>query len=271
MPIKQNQIAGEPNVLDSLSSAPSTGSGVGTFWVKDIGGGQTEGYFADEAGNEIQITNGGALKMGALDDISDVDAASPSDGQVLTWNNSASKWEAQTPSSSGEANTASNVGTGSEVFKEKSGVDLRFRKIKAGTNVIVTQNADDVEISSSGGTPSNEFRVELGSGSTIADKVSNAPVGGIPSGWSIVDATDGSVDAQLSGAADDIVFIHGESKAALVVTAVKIDGLFGGALNVDFTAAGVIKTETNNYNQTRVTGFNTAIGNNASIIFLKII
>lgn len=46
------------------------------------------------------------------------------------------------PGATGEANTASNVGTGSGVWKDKSGVDLRFRRIKAGT-VSFTRAAGD--------------------------------------------------------------------------------------------------------------------------------
>lgn len=48
------------------------------------------------------------------------------------------------PPSGGEVNTASNVGTGAGVWKDKSGFDLRFRSILAGTGVTVTQNTNEV-------------------------------------------------------------------------------------------------------------------------------
>jgi hypothetical protein len=48
----------------------------------------------------------------------------------------------------GEVNTASNLsGTGVGIWKDKSGVDLRFKRIKAGWNHIVTDATDSVVIS----------------------------------------------------------------------------------------------------------------------------
>ena len=53
--------------------------------------------------------------------------------------------------SAGEANTASNVGGGGQVFKQKTGVDLEFRTVVAGSNVSVVQTANTIVISSTGG------------------------------------------------------------------------------------------------------------------------
>lgn len=62
-------------------------------------------------------------------------------GQVIQWNGSA--WIPVTLAL-GEVNTASNVGTGAGVYKDKVGSNLRLRSMKAGTNMVITQNADEV-------------------------------------------------------------------------------------------------------------------------------
>ena len=53
----------------------------------------------------------------------------------------------------GEANTGSSLGTGLNIFDSKSGVDLRFNTIAAGTNVTLSTSTQDntIVISSSGG------------------------------------------------------------------------------------------------------------------------
>jgi hypothetical protein len=48
----------------------------------------------------------------------------------------------------GETNTASNVGLGAGIYKEKVGADLRLKSLTQGSGISLTENADDIEISS---------------------------------------------------------------------------------------------------------------------------
>jgi hypothetical protein len=54
----------------------------------------------------------------------------------------------------GEVNTASNVGSGNNVFKKKTGVDLEFRTLIAGNNINITSGATDLTIEAVGGVAS---------------------------------------------------------------------------------------------------------------------
>lgn len=75
-------------------------------------------------------------------------APSPSNGYVLTTDGTDNIWSAS--GGSGETNTASNLGTGLNIFDTKSGVDLRFNSLLAGSNITLstTTNANTIVINS---------------------------------------------------------------------------------------------------------------------------
>lgn len=55
---------------------------------------------------------------------------------------------------SGEVDSASNVGTGAEIFKQLSSGNLEFRTLTAGSNVTITENTNTITIESTGGSGS---------------------------------------------------------------------------------------------------------------------
>jgi hypothetical protein len=110
---------------------------------------------------------------------------------------------AATPSGagSGEANTASNLGIGREIFKEKSGVDFRFRTIFPGSGIIATQDADHVSISTSGIIGEN---IGLGEGIFAQTNIDTLEFRSLLQGSGITITTSGNtirIDSQLE---DDV-------------------------------------------------------------------
>lgn len=65
----------------------------------------------------------------------------------------------------GQSNTASNVGTGDgDVFKQKVGVDLELKTIKAGSNITITNGASDITIAAAGSVGETNTASNVGAG-----------------------------------------------------------------------------------------------------------
>jgi len=106
--------------------------------------------FRDSSRN-INIFASGGPGASALNDLSDVIVSAPANGDLLIFNSISSSFE-NVASPFGEVDQGANIGTGAgEVFKQKIGDTLEFRKISAGQDIAVSIVGDNVQISSISG------------------------------------------------------------------------------------------------------------------------
>ena len=156
--------------LDELAVRVKSGSDrfqnpvVGIIISNNSGSGQVGGQFlqTEDEGSLVEATTTkynftGAGVTATSDGLGNVTVDIPSGG-----------------GGSGEANTASNTGpvSDADVFKQKTGVDLEFRRLTAGTNISITQNADDIVIAASGSAGEANTGANVGGGSEVfRDKI----------------------------------------------------------------------------------------------------
>ena len=189
----------------------------------------------------------------------------------------------------GEANTASNLGvSGKSIFAQKVGVDLQLRRLVAGTNIVLTENANDIIIffltSGGGGSGSpvdapyvtlglssglsNERVLTQGVGITIVDGGANGLVtinatSGVGTGWALVGNSGTVAGTNFIGTTDDVDVVFKRNNG--------IGGIIG-VNNTSFGWGSLLTNTTGTHNSvfgraalaSNTTGsFNTAIGTEA--------
>lgn len=100
---------------------------------------------------------------------------------------------------SGEVNTASNVGTGEGLFKQKTGVNLELKSLLAGSGIIVTNNANDLTIA----TTITQYTDGLAQAAVVIDGIADSDTTHAPSRNAVFDAlaTKQPLDADLTAIA----------------------------------------------------------------------
>jgi ribosomal protein L24E len=115
--------------------------------------------------NTISNIDNNEIKSGAGIDVTKLSTGIVDDTEFDMLNNIGGNIQAQL---NGKIDNGENVGTGTgQVFKDKSGINLRFKSIKAGNNISITNNADDITINA---TSTDGANVGTGTGLVFKDK-----------------------------------------------------------------------------------------------------
>lgn len=204
--VEQIQIGANLTLSGGVLSAGSSGE---TNTASNLGVSGAR-VFSSKVGVDLQFrrlvsTNSSVTLTEASNDINLAlvnDNASPgADMQYATNNSGVKGWYAKPAGSSGEINTASNVGTGFGWFKQKSGVNLEFKTFIASNGLSITNNTNDLQLS--GPTLSNvgagqsvykgltgsthEFRtINAGANVSISTVGNEIVITGIPTSWSAI-------------------------------------------------------------------------------------
>jgi hypothetical protein len=107
---------------------------------------------------------------------------------------------------------------------------------------------------------------------TVTAKIANAPAGGIPDGWLLLQGVV-SGDARISTdlgtmATTDLILIHNVGKTLIDASIVYRTAPARIAWNIGAPSAGTFKTN-RDLTQIRVSAYNTIVGDTDSILYLK--
>jgi hypothetical protein len=245
---------------DGSKWAPATDANSGgTVTSVTAGTGLTGGTITG-SGTIALATPMPALDGGALTNVNAVklqgrtiSGTPPSDGHVLKWNAGASTWDAA-PDDGGVAgaissgqNRGTSDATTADVYESTSAPNIRFRRLKEGTGVDLTQNADDITIAvAANGISAAELAVdavgsdEIAEGAVTASEIATDAVGSAEIAADAVTASEIAADAV--GSAEIAAGGVGNAElAADSVTSAKIQD--GQVQTADLAADAVTTSE----------------------------
>lgn len=129
--------------ISSTSQHGVTGSIVGTSDSQVL-----TNKTIDASSNTISNISNSNISASAAIDASKIADGTISNTEFQYLNGVSSSIQTQLDS---KVQTASNVGGGTGIFKEKNLTDLRFKTLVAGTNITLTEATDTITVNSSGG------------------------------------------------------------------------------------------------------------------------
>lgn len=118
-----------------------------------------------------------------------------------------------TGGSGGENNTASNLSPGTGLFAQKSGVDLEFKSLAAGSNISIASNTTSVTISASDSAgEANTMSSPTHANSLVLTKIGvDLPIKGIACGGTVTCSANGT-DITLTGSGGSALKIDNQTQ-----------------------------------------------------------
>ncbi len=144
------------------------------------------------------------------------------DGKVYAKNDAGTESDLTAGAGGGETNTASNVGTGGVgLFKQKTGVDLEFKKVNAGSaKITITDdtgnNEVDIDLGSVASTDLSDVSAKTGSGTTVV--MSGSPALTTPTIADLTNANHSHQNAAGGGTLDAAALTGGTIASARLAT-----------------------------------------------------